>query len=140
MAAKFFCYEDSLGIFDAGVYQPVKNFDQTRFRKIIKDLIGSRRHHSADLLLKEAIMLYLDVKEQVRHYKRKGITDSVFYMRWRKEILEDSEFKTYSVELQKKAKEVFYNAKKNRKKELNYRSFIEARDKTAKVTLARHHN
>ena len=138
MAAKFFCFKNDLGYVIKGVFYAVEDFDEVRFRKIIKDIIGRKKFYSADLLLKEVIKQYLGLKEQQRTYKKIGITDSEFYLFWRKVILEDEDFKISSVEVKEKSKEIYRRANKQRRAERNYGSFSEAKDNSCPIFLKRH--
>ena len=139
MAAKIFCIGDTVGTFDKGQYFPDKKFDETRFRKILKDLILSKKHFSADLLLKEGIKKYFGVREQIRHYKGQTMTDSKFYLRWREEILEDEDFKILSVETWDKERKKRHDAIVARKNENKYGAFMDARIKTVPSINKRHY-
>ena len=139
MAAKIFCLGDTVGTFDKGQYFPDKKFDETRFRKILKELILSKKHFSADLLLKEGIMKYFGLKSQIRHYKGKTMSDSEFYLRWRNEILEDENFKLFSSETWKKELQIRRNARDARRSDMNFGAFSEAKIKTVSSLNKRHY-
>ena len=131
MAFKVFCMENTVGIMDKGQYYPEENFDEKRFREILTELILSKKHFSADLLLKEGIKKYFGLKNQIRHYKGKTMSDSEFYLRWREVIMEDENFKVFSSETWKKELQTRRKARAARRSETNWGAFAEDKIKTA---------
>ncbi len=138
MAAKFFCFGNTIGIFDNGEYFPAKDFDENRFREIIKELIVSKKFFSADLLLKDAMREYFDLKSQMRHYKGQCMADSEFYLRWREEILKDEEFIILSSETWQIERKKRRAARLARREEKNVGAMYFAKTKQKPSILKRH--
>ena len=80
-----FCVGESIGKIENSQFIPVE-FDKFRFLRILGNLMASGKYKIPDLLLKDAIMMFVGTTQLAKVYNRTGITSSCFYMKWRNRL------------------------------------------------------
>ena len=89
---RYFAYGNEIGTVDNKVFSVVE-FDEEKFRQIIISLLASQKFYNPDLLLRGCIAEYVGAKLPQRIHQKKSISDSEFYAKWKKIIVQEYDFK-----------------------------------------------
>lgn len=95
-----FCVDNEIGRIENAQFIPVE-FDKFRFLRILGNLMASGKYKVPDLLLKDAIASFVGAEKVAKLYRSSGITNSVFYMKWRNRLISHKRLAKVSEEYQK---------------------------------------